>query len=65
MTLGEYLKEKRLDKGHSQVKASKEMGVSQYCITKIETGQTMPHITTLLKISKYTKTPVSELRKML
>lgn len=59
MTLGECLKQKRLNKGQTQSEASKELKISQTAYSFIETGKAKPHLKTLLKISQYIKKPMS------
>ena len=51
----ERLKELRNENGISQTKLAEDLGVTQVCICKYESGQREPDIATIIKISKYFK----------
>lgn len=51
----ERLKELRLDKNLTQTQLSKETGLSQACIAKLENGSRMPSVDTVIALAKYFK----------
>ena len=59
--LGKNIAIIRKQKGFSQDKLYLEAGLSRYTIYAIESGKSDPKATTLLKISKTLKIPLSEL----
>ena len=61
MTLGEKLKECRLEKGLSQEKAAEFLGVSRQAVTKWEADQTIPSSGNLLALSALYGVPLEEL----
>ena len=61
MTLGEKLKERRVEKGLSQEKAAEFLGVSRQAVTKWEADQTIPSSGNLLALSALYGVPLEEL----
>lgn len=55
------IKAMREKKGITQVNFAKEMGVSQQCITKWETGKAMPQASRLPKLAKTLGCSIEEL----
>lgn len=61
MTLGEKLKQRRLNKGLSQEKVAEHIGVSRQAVTKWENNQTTPSVDNLIALSSLYDVPLEEL----
>lgn len=61
MTLGEKLKQYRVNKGLSQEKAAEYIGVSRQAVTKWENDQTTPSMDNLIALSSLYDVPLAEL----
>lgn len=59
MNIGFSIKQIRKEKNISQVMLAKKSGVTQTSISKIESGETMPHEKTIKSICKVLQIPVS------
>lgn len=64
MSLGEFIKDERLNRGLTQVDLAKEIGVSFVTINKIE-NTSMCGIRTLAALSNYFGISLTELRSMM
>ena len=51
----ERLKELRIDKNLTQTQLSKETGLSQACIAKLENGSRAPSVDTIIALAKFFK----------
>lgn len=65
MTLGNFLREKRLEKNVSQITMSQLIGVSFATYNKLEQNKIRPSYLVIGKIANYFKLDVNEIRRML
>lgn len=63
MSLGERLKESRLNKGYSQGKVAEYLHISRQSISKWENGNSYPDLDNLVKLSMYYEVSIDELLK--
>ena len=61
MTVGEALREKRIERGKSQVQLAKETGISQQNISRWEKGQMLPSIEFCIALADYYGITLDEL----
>lgn len=65
MTIGEYIKEKRLDVGLMQKELAAKCGLTQQAINFIEKGRNKPSIATMHKIAEVLGVNYFELRQVM
>ena len=61
MTVGEALREKRIERGKSQLQLAKETGISQQNISRWEKGQMLPSIEFCIALADYYGITLDEL----
>ncbi len=57
----EFITDLRLSKGLSKNKLSKELGIAQSSVVRLESGQNVPDIITLVKYSQYFNVSIDKL----
>ena len=57
----EYITDLRLSKNLSKNKMSKELGIAQSSVVRLEAGQNLPDIITLIKYSEYFNVSIDKL----
>ena len=57
----EFTTDLRLSKGLSKNKLSKELGIAQSSVVRLESGQNVPDIITLVKYSQYFNVSIDKL----
>ena len=64
LSLGQYIRERRLDAGISQTQLGRKMGMSDSCTSLWESGRTIPSFDNLGKIAKALGCPKDQLAKL-